>query len=454
MKLTFCGGAGTVSGACYLIETKKIKFLIDCGMFQGEGSSEMNYKPFLFNPKEINYLFLTHAHLDHSGLIPRLVKEGFCGKIILTPPTKDFYPLMLFDAYNIFNKEENNSGRPCLYSKKDIKQSIKLFKPVDYGKKTVLGGGVSFVFRDAGHILGSAIVEMWIKDGKEQNKFVFSGDLGNSPVPLLKPMEFVKGADYVLIESTYGDSIHEDVKKRKYFLEDIIEETVCKGGVLMIPSFALERTQELLYELNDLALHGRIPKIPVFIDSPMAIEMLDVYKKYSKYFNKETIYLLRSGEDIFNFPNLSFCATKDQSKKINGVPSPKIIIAGSGMSQGGRILHHEIRYLPDKNSTLLLVCYQAKGTMGRAIQDGAIEVDIFNEKINVLARVVTIKGYSAHADQENLMIWLKKIKGEKMIKKVFAVQGEKEPARVLVQKIRDHLAVDASVPKLGDKVEL
>lgn len=453
MKLTFCGGAGTVSGACYLIETKKTKLLVDCGMFQGEGSEEKNLQSFLFKPKEIKYVFLTHAHLDHSGLIPRLVKEGFAGKIISTPPTKDFYPLMLFDAQDIFSQKIKDSDS-CLYSKEDIEKSVSLFEVADYGQKTKLDEEVSFTIRDAGHILGSAIFEIWITEEKGTKKIVFSGDLGNSPVPLLKPIEEVNDADYVLVESTYGNSVHEDVKKRKYFLEDIIEETVCKGGVLMIPSFALERTQELLYELNDLSLHGRIPKVPVFIDSPLAIEMLGVYKKYSKHFNKEASYLLESGDDIFSFHNLKLCITKEESKEINNVPSPKIIIAGSGMSQGGRILHHEMRYLPDQNSTLLLVCYQAKGTRGRQIQDGAEQVEIFNEKVNVFAQIKTIKGYSAHADQEGLLRWLKKIKKEKMIKKVFAIQGEKEEAEALSQRIRDHLATDACVPKVGDKVEL
>jgi len=453
MKLTFCGGAGTVSGSCYLIETKKTKFLVDCGMFQGEGFTEKNREPFLFDPKEVKYVFLTHAHLDHTGLVPKLVKEGFKGEIISTPPTKDFYPIMLFDAQNVFSQAMEDSDS-LLYSKKDIEKSLSLFREVEYGQKISLDEEISFILRDAGHILGSSIIEMWIKDGGEEKKIVFSGDLGNSPVPLLRPVEVVDGADYVLIESTYGDSIHEDSKKRKYFLEDIIEETVSRGGVLMIPSFALERTQELLYELNDLFMHGRIPKVPVFIDSPMAIEMIDIYKKHSKYFNRETMYLIKSGDDIFHFPNLTLCETKEQSKEINDVPAPKIIIAGSGMSQGGRILFHEMRYLPDPNSTLLLVCYQVKGTTGRKLQEGAEEVEIMNEKVNVFAQIKVIKGYSAHADQEGLVRWLKRIKRERPIKKVFAVQGEKEPADALVLKIRDTLAIDASVPNIGDKVEL
>jgi len=470
MFLTFCGGAKTVSGSCFLGETKKVKFLVDCGIFLGEGLTERNYQPFLFNPKEIDYVFLTHAHLDHSGLIPRLISEGFRGKIFSTLPTQDFYPLMLFDAQGILEKKDGDSGRTILYSKKDVRESIKLFETFDYGKKNRLAGGITFRFRDAGHILGSAIIEIWVKEGGRQTssvspapnlgagssevKLVFSGDLGNPPVPLLKSTEFIDEADYVLIESTYGDTIHENLKKRKYFLEDAIEETVSRGGVLLIPAFALERTQELLYEICDLVRHKRIPEVPIYIDSSMAIEATKIYKKYPQYFNQEAGYLIREGKDIFNFPNLFFCKTKTQSKKINDVPPPKVIIAGSGMSQGGRILHHELRYLPDPQNTILFICYQVKGTLGREILDGAREVEIFNEKTRVLAKVRAIKGYSAHADQEALLRWLKKMKIKKPIKKVFAVQGEKEPAQVLVQKIQDHLAIEASVPSIGDKVEL
>ncbi len=446
-----------VSGSCYLVETKKAKFLVDCGIFQGEGLTEKNYQPFLFNPEEIDYLFLTHAHLDHAGLIPRLVKKGFRGEIFCTPPTRDFFPLMLFDAQGILEKEAQGLGQPVLFSADDIRKSIQRFATFDYGKKIKVQGGITFRFRDAGHILGSALIEIWIRGegrGGKDTKLVFSGDLGNPPVPLLGPTEFIEDADYVLVESTYGGSIHEDFRKRKYFLEDAIEDTVSRGGVLMIPAFALERTQELLYELNDLIKHGRIPKAPIYIDSPMAIAAIKIYRRHAKYFNKETTYLIESGKDIFNFPNLVFCKTKTQSKKINNVFPPKIIIAGSGMSQGGRILHHEIRYLPDPKSTILLICYQVEGTLGREILDGAREVEIFNEKVKVMAEVRSITGYSAHADQEALLRWIKKIKAGKPIKKVFAVQGEEGPAGALAQRIRDHLAVDAIVPNIGDKIEL
>jgi len=454
MYLTFCGGAKIVSGSSFLVETKKTKFLVDCGIFQGEGLTERNHQPFLFDPKEIDYVFLTHAHLDHSGLIPRLVKEGFKGKIFSTPPTRDFYPLMLFDAQGILEKEAMDFGKLAIFSAEDVRESIKQFETFDYGKKIKLGRELTFEFRDAGHILGSAIIEIWVGEGGKKKKLVFSGDLGNPPVPLLRPTEFIEGADYVLVESTYGDSLHEDFKKRKYFLEDAVEETVSCGGVLMIPAFALERTQELLYELNDLVKHRRIPEVPIFIDSPMAIRAIKIYKKYSRYFNKETAYLIESGKDIFNFPNLVFCKTKAQSKKINDVPSPKVIIAGSGMSQAGRILHHEIRYLPDPKSTLLLICYQVRGTLGRAILDGAKEIEIFNEKVNIAARIRMIKGYSAHADQDTLIRWIKKIKDKNSIQKIFAVQGEEKAAKTLAQKIRDNLAVNASAPDIGDKVEL
>lgn len=452
MSITFCGAARIISGTCYLIETKKVKFLVDCGIFQGENLTEKNYQPFLFNPKEIDFVFLTHAHLDHTGLIPRLIKEGFRGKIICTPPTRDFYPIMLFDSQTILEKEALGLCSAPLYSKDDVRTSLKYFKTVDYGRKIKLNNELTFRFRDAGHILGSAIIEIWVQEAQSQKKIVFSGDLGNPPVPLLRPTEFIDEANYVLIESTYGKSLHEDFEKRRDILEDIIEETFARGGVLLMPVFSLERTQELLSELNELVKHRRIPKVPIFVDNPMAIASLKIYRKYQRYFNKETFYNIKSGEDIFNFSNLFFTKTKAQSKKINEVPPPKIVIAGSGMSQGGRILHHEIRYLPDPKSTILMICYQAKGTLGRKILDGAKEIEIFNKKALVNAQVKSIRGYSAHADQEMLLGWIKKIK--KPIRRIFVVQGEEESTRSLVQTIRDHLAIDAIAPKLGETFEL
>ncbi len=453
MKLHFYGGARSVTGANYLLEDKDIKILVDCGLVQGvRHAEEKNYEDFPYNPKDIDYLLLTHAHIDHTGRIPKLYKDGFRGKIITTKATKDLAYYILSDSQKILEKEAKRYRQEPLYSKKDVEDSLKLAEGVEYGEKINLGKGVACRFRDAGHILGSAIIEVWFKNGKSSKKIVFSGDLGNPPVPLLKPTEFIDKADYVVIESAYGDRLHETKEQRKDLLENAIEDTVNRNGVLMIPSFAMERTQEMLYELNALVENGRVPKAPVFIDSPLAINLLGVYKKYPNYYNKKAIYLIKSGDNLFKFPGLTFTKTVEESKRINEISPPKIIIAGSGMSTGGRILYHELRYLPDPNSAILFVGFQVAGTLGRRILDGEKSVKIFGEDVPVRAEIRSIPGYSAHADQKMLADWINKIK--RPIKHVFVVQGEESAELALVQIIEDHLGVEASAPTLNESVDL
>jgi len=327
-----------------------------------------------------------------------------------------------------------------------------------------LGAGNSATLHDAGHILGSSIVEIRWRD-KTQNtnnksqtsefeRIYFTGDLGNPPTPLLKPPYFPTDADYVVIESAYGSRVHEDRDERKNILQKVIVETIHRGGVLMVPSFAMERTQELLYELNGLFNSGKIPRVPVFVDSPLATNLTEVYRKHSDYFNKETMYIIESGDDIFNFPGLKFTRSAEESKQINDIPPPKIIIAGSGMSTGGRILHHERRYLPDPNSTILFIGYQVKDSLGRRILDGEKEVKIFGEKVAVNCKVEAIGGYSAHADQKMLLEWVKAANGGGKLKKVFVVQGEEDSSLALARKIERALEVDAIVPKQGESFEL
>lgn len=449
MKLHFHGAAQMVTGSNYLLETKDLKILIDCGLFQGaQHVEDRNYEKFPYDPKKIDYLLVTHAHIDHTGRIPQLYKEGFRGKILMTKPTEDFTYIMLEDSQEILEKEAKHLGKEPLYQFEDVKACLKLIKGVNYAEQINLDNGISCQFQDAGHILGSAIIELWA----EGKKIVFSGDLGNQPVPLLNPPELINEADYVIVESTYGDRIHEGKRKRKDLLENAIEDTIARGGTLMIPAFALERTQELLYELNELVEHRRIPKVPVFVDSPLAIEALEIYKKYPEYYNKQAAYLIKSGDDLFKFPGLKLVKTVDESKQINDVKPPKVVMAGSGMSTGGRILHHEIRYLPDSNSCLLVVSYQVAGSLGRRILDGAKDVKIFNEIVPVRAEVRAIGAYSSHADQEELYDWLTSFK--KPVEKIFVVHGEEGPAMSLVQLIKDHLGIDASAPMLGDMVKL
>lgn len=455
MKIKFCGGTqeGT-TGACFLFKTTKSNFLLDCGMFQGGREvEEKNYDPFLFDPKEINFVILSHSHLDHIGRLPKLVKEGFTGKIYATPPTIDFTRLMLEDAQNLMREKAAKAGVIPLINSKDIEQIMNLFEPTEYGREVEAAPDVKFVFHNAGHILGSAITELRLQDEGEEKTVVYTGDLGNYPVPILQPPATLEKADYILIESTYGDRDHNhETRSGQEILEDAIEETVTRGGVLMIPSFALERTQQLLYELNHLVENKKVPAVPVYFDSPLAIRITRVYKNFEEYFDLRADALIKSGDDIFKFPNLYFTETTAQSKEINDIAPPKVIIAGSGMSQGGRIIHHEMRYLPDPKSTLLVVGYQAKGTLGRQIVDGAKTVRIADQDIEVRAKIIQMDSYSAHADQTELLRWLSLFK--KPVKQVFAVHGEEAAAGALVVKIRDELGLPAKVPTFGQEVEI
>lgn len=438
-----------MTGSNYMLESRGQRILVDCGLHQGSHYAEkQNFEPFPYNPKEIKAVFITHSHIDHIGRLPKLWKDGFRGTIYSTPATKDFAELLLLDSEHILDDEAKREKKPPLYNVDDVNSVMKLWQKRSY-HEAVEVGPFRAEFYDAGHILGSA----FIKIEAENKSVVFSGDLGNSPAPIIQPLEKITDADYCLVESTYGDRIHEGVDKRKEQLEDAIEDTVKSGGTLMIPTFAMERTQELLFHLHQLFSEGRIPRVPVFIDSPLAIKLTAIYKKYESSFNKETLAVAKSGDDILNFPELRLTLTTEQSKGINNVPSPKVIIAGSGMSHGGRILHHEMRYLPDPKSMVLFVGYQAHGSLGREILDGKEEVKIFGEKVAVRCKKRVIPGYSAHADQPHLLGWISAMR--KTLKKVFVVQGEKESSDALARKIVDDLAVQAFVPeKFGESVNL
>ena len=450
MTLQFLGGAKSVTGAQYLLEHEGTRVLVDCGLFQGGAATEqLNAEPFGFDPATVTALFVTHSHIDHMGRVPMLVKNGFHGEIYSTPPARDVSHELLLDAHSLMTHQLSQGTLP-LYEIDDIDRAMGLWRGVAYHEPFSVGP-FRVEFFNSGHILGSACVR--IEAGGRT--IVFSGDLGNSPAPLLKDTERIEFADYAVVESAYGGRVHEPKEQGKHVLEDLIEDTVRLKGTLMIPAFAMERTQELLYELNDLVEHGRIPRIPVFIDSPLAIRLTAVYEKYihdSDYFDEEVQRLLERGDEIFNFSGLRLTLTKEESKQINVVPSPKMIIAGSGNSQGGRILHHERRYLSDPNSTLLFVGYQTEGSLGRRILDGVTEVTIMSEKIPVRARVQEIESFSAHADQPQLVGWIKSMRAS--LKKVFVVQGEEEQSEALAHKISDELAVDAVVPERGGIYEL
>lgn len=449
MKLTFFGGAGIVTGANYLLESASgDKILIDCGLIQsGRSSDKDNLAPFAYDLKDIKGVLVTHAHIDHTGRLPKLYKEGYRGPVYSTPPTRDFARELLLDSEDILSREAEREKREPMYSDKDVFGIISLWKGLEYN--TTLGiGNFSVTLVNSGHILGSSSIVIE-GDGKT---IVFSGDLGNVNPALIKewtPLHVP--AAYCLVESAYGDRLHEDLEKRENLLEDVVEDAVKAGGVLMIPAFALERIQTLLYHLDKLVENGRIPRVPVFVDSPLAIKLTAVYEKYLNYFNTEADKMIGSGK-FFDFPGLKLTMTTEESRAIKNVPVPKVIIAGSGMSQGGRILFHEKEYLPDPKSTILFVGYQAVGSLGRQILEGAKSVRIMGEEVLVRCRVAHIPGYSAHADQKGLIDWVRPMK--ETLKKVFVVQGDQEASQALAVMIKDKLAILAEVPSAGEEVVL
>lgn len=450
MKITFLGAAGEVTGSNYLLEGKETKILVDCGLFQsGLFCDNKNYEKFQFDPKNISALIITHAHIDHVGRVPLLVKGGFRGKIYATPATLDFSKVLLEDSVGLLEKEANRCGNDVIYNEEDVNKTFSLFENIEYDRKVKISDDFSFVLRDAGHILGSAIVEIIYNSDK---KIVFSGDLGNWPNPMLKNPFEISDVDYLVSEATYGDRLHENVENRKDILEDVIEETADRGGALLIPAFAMERTQELLFDINELVENSRIPKMPIFVDSPLAIKVTEIYKKYEKYYNSDLKKQIKSGDDIFKFPGLIFTESVEESKKINSINSPKIIIAGSGMSQGGRIMHHEKLYLSDPKNTILIIGYQVKGSLGRKLLEGVKQVKIFDELIEARAQIKVINGYSAHADQARLLDWINPTR--ETLKKVFLTHSENDSAKVLRRKIMDEFAVETIVPELGDSFEI
>lgn len=449
LKLTFCGGANSVTGANFLLESDKYKILVDCGLEQGEKfAEEVNRRPFSYDPASIDLLLVTHAHLDHIGRIPKLVRDGFKGKIYSTPETKELADPMLQDSVKLLTQEAEREGVLPIYEEKDVKACFTFWQGIPYHQATEILPGFRVYLKDAGHVLGSAMFEITY-NGK---KIVFTGDLGNTPTSLLRDTEDITDADYLLMESVYGDRNHESKDLRREKMEDVIEETIKNNGTLIIPTFSLEKNQVIMYEINDLVERGRIPAVPVFIDSPLAIKVTEIYKRHTEVFNKTAREAIAKGDDIFNFPKLHMTSTSEESKAILKTPNPKIVIAGSGMSNGGRIQHHEINYLPDAKNTLLLIGYQAAGSLGRQIEDGARTVTIFGQSIPVRARVAKIDGYSSHKDSEHLFQFVENTADT--VKKVFVCMGESKSALFLVQRLRDYLGLNAFHPHEGESVML
>ncbi len=459
INLTFCSGVGSVTGANFLFELssgvdtasngKTTKILVDCGLIQGEKTAQAeNREDFGYEPAEIDMLFVTHAHLDHVGRIPKLVKEGFNGVIYSTAETMALAELILEDAVGLLQKEAMNEGILPLYEIQDMKNAFTMWKTIPYHTETPFPEGFSVYLRDAGHILGSSMIQFTY----DNKKIVFTGDLGNTPTPLLKDTEPITGADYVIMESVYGDRNHESKDERRGKLAQVIKDVIEKKGTLVIPAFSLERTQVILYELNKLIESGTVPSIPVYVDSPLATRITEVYRASTYLFNKIAQGEIKGGDDIFSFPKLSFTVSVQESKDIDHSKSPKIILAGSGMSIGGRVIHHEEMYLPDAKNTVLLVGYQTLGSIGRHLIEGAKKVTIHGNEIPVRAKIETILGYSSHKDSDHLVEFADTTSAT--VKKIFVAMGEPKASSFLAQKIRDNLGLEAVYPERLKKYEL
>jgi metallo-beta-lactamase family protein len=435
-----------VTGSNFLFEADGKRIMIDCGLYQGDlFADDRNREDFAFDPASIDVLLVTHAHIDHIGRIPKLVRAGFRGVIYSTPPTEELTELMLLDTTRILAHEAIADGREPIYTERDVRDTMKLWKSEEYYAPFALTPALMCEFKDAGHILGSAMMFLTLNG----TTMVFTGDLGNSPAPLLRDTDSIKGATYLLMESVYGDRNHEGRDERKELLRKIITESIAKGGVLMIPAFSLERTQELLFELNDLVEHHGIPDVKIYVDSPLAIKATEVYRRSDKYFNKETQHIIKGGDDIFKFPRLYFTETKEESMEIWETKGPKVIMAGSGMANGGRIVHHLKHYLGDPKNAVLLVGYQAAGTPGRRLSEGAKSVRLYGDDIAVKARMYNIHGYSGHKDMDHLLEFVEG--GRETLKKIFVTIGEPKSSMFLAQRIRDYLGLDAVVPNPKDE---
>ena len=454
LKIKFLTGVSTVTGSNFLLKTDaNTNILIDCGLVQGERTaSEENYTDFGFDVSSITALIISHSHLDHVGRIPKLVKDGYSGPIYSTPQTKELAQIVLNDAVQLLAIEAKERGVEPLYYEADVNAIFGQWKTIEYHETQGVSDDVSFLLKDAGHILGSSMIEFSIVQGSDTKKILFSGDLGNSPAPLLKDTEEIGDVDCLVIESTYGDRNHESKEQRVQKLEEVVKSTLSRGGTLVIPAFSVDRTQVLLYELNNMVEKNLIPKVPVFVDSPMAIKATDVYRRNSHLFNDKVQEQIRRGDDIFSFPHLEFTISKNDSQDIDKLKGAKIILAGSGMSVGGRVVGHEAHYLPDERNTILLVGYQTLGSLGRRLADGTKKVNIHGNTIPVRASIQTLYGYSAHKDSDHLVEFV--ATATDRLKQVFVVMGEPKSEMFLAQRINNELMTKAIVPESGEEYEI
>ena len=463
VKVTCLGGAGSVTGSCYLIESSEgKKVLVDCGLFQGGKQMESrNRDAWGFDPKSVDTLFLTHAHIDHSGKIPKLVRDGFQGRIITSPPTAELCEIMLLDAAHIQemdaewqsrkNKRQSRGEVTALYTTEDAEASLKCLYPVERDNLLEIQPGIKARLRNAGHILGSSILELWFEENDESIKMVFSGDLGKKDQLIVRDPQDVFDADYLFLESTYGNRLHRSFEDSKQEMLEAIKYAVSNHEKVIIPAFAVERTQEILYILGEFQRAGFLADIPIYLDSPLAIKATEIFRKNKKYYDSEARAIVDQGYDPFNMPNLKYTPSTNESIAINENKGSAIVIAGSGMCTAGRIKHHLKHNLWREGASIVIVGFQAKGTTGRQIVDGARHVKIFRENVSVNAKVFTIGGFSAHADQKDLLEWVSHFESSP---KVFVIHGESEASKTLAGKLKERFQLEVHVPQWKERLIL
>ncbi|MBI5571602.1 MAG: MBL fold metallo-hydrolase [Desulfomonile tiedjei] len=465
VKITCFGAAGSVTGSNYLVETSRGRnLLVDCGLFQGSKETERrNWEQWGYNPNEIKHLILTHAHIDHSGRIPKLVKDGFRGKIITSPPTAELCRIMLLDSAHVQemdaewrtkrNRRRARRDVEPLYTTQDAQESLRYLAPTELDRMIDLGPGIRARLRNAGHILGSSIVEMWIEDEGKETKIVFSGDLGKHDQLIVEEPFEVIDADYLFIESTYGNRLHRTFDESKAELLEAIQYAVSHNEKVIIPAFAVERTQEILYLLGEFSRAGQLPDIPIFLDSPLAIKATEIYRNNKKYYDEDAQAIVGRGFDPFDMPRLTLTASTTESMKINQLQGSAIVISANGMCTAGRIKHHLKHNLWRAGASIIIAGFQAQGSTGRQIVDRAKTVTIFGEKVAVRAKVFTIGGLSAHADQADLLEWVGHF-ARKSRPRVFVIHGEPLSSEALAAAIRKRFGLDVSVPRLGQVLSL
>jgi metallo-beta-lactamase family protein len=465
IKLQFLGAAQNVTGSRHLLQTNGTRLLVDCGLYQERQFQARNWEPLTVPPESINAVLLTHAHLDHCGLLPKLVKDGFKGKIYCTEATAEIAKIILLDSAKLQEedaefkrKRHRREGRKgpyeevALYTTADAEACFPHFAAVKYKQPVQLGAGVEATFCEAGHVLGSSIIKVKVSQNGQDRSVLFSGDVGRPHRPIVRDPSLVEQADYVLVESTYGDRVHEGPEDAKKMIAEVINSTKQAGGKIIVPSFALERAQELLYYINELLIEKAIPHFPVYLDSPMAASITKVFKRHRELYDEQMAEFLRLHGSPFEFPELKIVETSEQSKAINHIKGTVMVIAGSGMCTGGRIKHHLVNNIAKRQNTIMFVGYQAVGTLGRQIVDGQKRVRILGQEYPVKARVARINGFSAHADREELLQWLNGLK--KPPRKLFVVHGESESARHFADYIGQKMGWEVAVPAYQDQITL